>query len=50
MMLARETASLDEEEGVDEEEGREDGATGFAGAASEGSTRGRFVASYVALL
>jgi len=44
MMSARETATLNEEEGAEEEEGREEGV------ASEGSTQGCFAASCVALL
>ena len=39
----------DEEEGADEEKGRGEGATWSARATSEGSTRGRFAASYAAL-
>ena len=50
MMLVREIASLDEEEGAYEEEGREEGATGFVVAAFKGSTWGRFAVSYAALL
>ena len=43
-MLARETTALDEEEG------QEEGDAGSSGAASEGSIRGRFIASYATLL
>ena len=43
-MLAREIVALNEEEG------REEGATRSVGAASVGSTRGRFTASYATLL
>ena len=50
MMLAKETATLDEEEGAEEEEGREEGAAGSTKAASVGPTCGRFAVSYVALL
>ena len=49
MISAREIATRDEEERVEDEEGREEGAAGSAGAASEGSTHGCFVASYTAL-
>ena len=50
MMLAKETSTLEEEGGADEEEGREEGATGFVVAAFKGSTWGRFAVSYAALL
>ena len=46
-MSARETTTLNEEKGAEEEEGREEGA---AGVASEGSTRGLFATSCAALL
>ena len=49
MMSTRETATRDKEEGAEVEEGREKRATGFAGAASVGSARSRFVASCAAL-
>ena len=49
-MLAREITARDEEEGADEEEGQEERVVGSAGAASEGSTCGRFAASCAALL
>ena len=48
-MLAREITARDEEEGADEEEGQEERVVGSAGAASEGSTCGRFAASYTPL-
>ena len=44
MVSTKETAVLNEEEGAKEEE-----AAGSAGAASVGSTQGRFVASYATL-
>jgi len=47
MMSARETSTLEDEEGADEEEGRMIGA---AWAASVVFTQGRFAASCVALL
>ena len=50
MMSTREIATRDKEEGTEEEEGREEGAIGSVGATSKGSTCGRFVASYAALL
>ena len=49
MMSARETTTRDKEEGAEVEEGQEKRATGFAGAASVGSTCSRFVASCAAL-
>ena len=39
----------DEEEGAEDEEGREEGATRLARAALEGSTSGRFAVSCAAL-
>ena len=39
----------EEEEGAEDEEGREEGVVGFARIVSEGSTHGGFAASYVAL-
>ena len=44
MLSVRETSALDEEDGVDEEEGR------GVGAASVVSTRGPYATSYTALL
>ena len=44
MMLARETVAQDEEEGVEEEE-----VAKSVGAASVGSTRNHFAASYTTL-
>ena len=49
MMLTRETTAQDEEEGAEEEEGREKGAAGFARAASVGFTHSCFATSYAAL-
>ena len=50
MMSAKETATLDEEEGAEEEKDQEEGAAGLAEAASVGSTCSRFAVSYAALL
>ena len=49
MIFVRETTARGEEEGVEEEEGREEGATGLARAASEGFTCAHFAASCSAL-
>jgi len=49
MISAREIVTRDEEEGAEDEEGQEEGATRLVGAALEGSTSGRFAASCVAL-
>ena len=45
MMSAREIAARDEEEEVDEEEGREEGVVRSIRATSIGSTHGRFAIS-----
>ena len=50
MTSTRETSALNEEEGADEEEDWEEGAAGFVGATSEGSTQGCFTVSCAALL
>ena len=50
MMSARETTALDEEEGVKEEHGQEEGVVGSARVASVGPTCGHFATSYAALL
>ena len=49
MISAREIVTRDEEEGAEDEKGREEGATRLAKAALEGSTSSRFAVSCAAL-